>query len=75
MGGSMFQIRNAVVLLVGVSSTYFASSALGDDWSQWRGKDRAGIWSESGVISLASADWDWVLEPDGRGRQSLFDGL
>ena len=47
----MFQIRNAVVLLVGVSSTYFASSALGDDWSQWRGKDRAGVWAESGVIS------------------------
>ena len=31
------------------------SSALADDWPQWRGKGRNGIWSESGILDNFAA--------------------
>src|SRR5262247_830289 len=31
--------------------------ALADDWPEWRGKGRAGIWNESGKI-LWTREWD-----------------
>ena len=27
-----------------------AAAALGDDWPQWRGPDRDGVWKETGLI-------------------------
>ena len=36
-----------VTLLIVVASTIYT---MGQDWSQWRGEDRQGIWHEDGII-------------------------
>ena len=45
-------------VMVAASLTPFVSNcASGDDWPQWRGRERDGVWRETGIIdAFASTD-------------------
>src|SRR5580700_5049294 len=40
-------MRNALIV---ASFATFATSLRADDWPQWLGPDRAGVWKETGII-------------------------
>ena len=43
------QIKS-IALIVGVVLTGLGTSVLADDWPQWRGLDRLGVWQETGIV-------------------------
>lgn len=42
--------RTIVALVVGLVSVVAPPIALGDDWPQWRGPKRDGVWRETGIV-------------------------
>ena len=49
-----FLPRPKIVLLVGLLSS--AAVAQADDWPQWRGPQRDGVWRETGIVKSFAAD-------------------
>ena len=47
------KIRLALCLAAIVTLT---SASHGDDWPEWRGKGRLGVWNESGIVDHFPAD-------------------
>lgn len=48
---SLFQRPLGAVLALGlVLALLFTLPATGDDWAQWRGADRRGVWHETGIL-------------------------
>lgn len=45
--------RLALVVTLGLC---LATPALGEDWAQWRGKDRLGVWHETGILESFPQD-------------------
>lgn len=45
-----------IAVLFGVLLTANLNITQADDWTQWRGKDRAGNWSEEGVLDSLTAE-------------------
>ncbi len=41
-GRYLFMLGGVVLILVG--------AVMGDDWPQWRGENRDGVWRETGII-------------------------
>ena len=37
-------------LLLGIATTFSPASAVADDWPQWRGPTRDGVWKETGIV-------------------------
>ncbi len=48
------------VCLVTIAGVLVAHGALGDDWPQWRGPERDGVWRESGLVDQLSASPEYV---------------
>ena len=44
------------ILLVGVFCVFVSIPVFGEDWRQWRGADRLGVWEEDGVIDSFPED-------------------
>ena len=50
-------MRNCVATVVLVSAFLIATVALqGDDWPEWRGAGRAGVWHETGILETFPAE-------------------
>jgi outer membrane protein assembly factor BamB len=47
-------MARAILRLIGI--TLLASIALADDWPQWRGPQRDGVWREQGIVEAFPAD-------------------
>ncbi|HIN54530.1 MAG TPA: hypothetical protein EYM79_09480, partial [Planctomycetes bacterium] len=45
-----------IVLTLGVLGFHYGETAHADDWPQWRGPSRDGVWQETGIIDKFSAD-------------------
>lgn len=48
-GGRLVRYTRAVATVVGLAIVYHAP-ARADDWPQWRGPNRDGVWRESGIV-------------------------
>ena len=46
----MSQLLSLKSLMLSVFATVFISSAMADDWPQWRGPNRDGVWKETGIL-------------------------
>ena len=49
----MQSVRFLIVLLVGV---FHVNLSMAEDWPQWRGPTRDGVWHETGIISKFKSD-------------------
>lgn len=56
-------LLRSVLALVGLG--FFPGRAAGDDWPQWRGPERDGVWRESGLVEKFSGP---ILEPKWRAK-------
>ena len=45
-----WRIRTQILLLPASLFLVAASASLADDWPQWRGQDREGVWHEDGIL-------------------------
>ena len=48
MGSARF--LSGCLCAAGVLSALFASTLVAEDWPQWRGRDRLGVWHETGIL-------------------------
>ena len=49
--------RSVIACLLAATITIaFSPSALADDWPQWRGVNRDGVWRESGIVERFDSD-------------------
>ena len=44
------------LILVGALAFLLCQAAIGDDWPQWRGPNRDGVWRESGIVERFATD-------------------
>lgn len=49
-------LRTLSVLLIALSGAFAVTSAQADDWPQWLGPQRDGVWRESGIVDTFSTD-------------------
>ena len=72
----MCVFRCVLCLLLGL---VWCTEALSDDWPQWRGPNRDGVWRESGVIDRfdsAEIKLKWQAEiSSGYSGPTVADGL
>lgn len=62
---SKFPVCGLVASLIGIGSFWQSTAALADDWPQWRGPMRDGVWRESGIIESFSGpriELKWKIE-------------
>ena len=78
------RVSMAKLLIAIVVSVLFQAALQADDWPQWRGPNRDGVWHETGVLQSFPADgpqvrwrvpvgWGWSSPAVAQGRVYLTD--
>ena len=66
---SKLLIAHSKIVAVASIFLFAHTNAYADDWAQWRGKDRSGTWTESGVVETLTSEnlkFSW-RQPIGNG--------